>query len=110
MAKGNNYFNAIPTSDTLDSNSDIPIAETVNAHVASTNDSSPLSGSGGNGDAVPTSTTTSANDTIMVEITAPANLHEGYKFDAFFNGVSFPVIVVSGFTHPCFFLLEILDN
>jgi len=31
----------------------------------------------------------------MVEITAPANLHEGYKFDAFFNGVSFPVIVVS---------------
>jgi hypothetical protein len=32
----------------------------------------------------------------MVEITAPANLHEGYKFDAFFNGVSFPVIVVSG--------------
>jgi len=94
MAKGNNYFNAIPTSDTLDSNSDIPIAETVNAHVASTNDSSPLSGSGGNDDAVPT--TSSTNDTIMVEITAPANLHEGYKFDAFFNGVSFPVIVPAG--------------
>jgi|AntRauTorckE5430_2_1112549.scaffolds.fasta_scaffold126967_2 hypothetical protein len=33
----------------------------------------------------------------MVQILAPANLYEGYKFDATYNGVSFPVIVVSVF-------------
>jgi len=32
----------------------------------------------------------------MVEIIAPANLHEGYKFDAVCNGISFPVIVPAG--------------
>jgi hypothetical protein len=31
----------------------------------------------------------------MVEILAPANLHEGYLLDAVYNGISFPVIVVS---------------
>lgn len=32
----------------------------------------------------------------MVEILAPANLHEGYKFDANHNGVPFSVIVPAG--------------
>ena len=33
----------------------------------------------------------------MVEVTAPENLQEGYKFNAVYGGVEFPVIVVSCF-------------
>jgi Cys-rich protein (TIGR01571 family) len=32
----------------------------------------------------------------MVEVTAPANLQEGYKFTAVYEGVEFPVIVPAG--------------
>lgn len=50
MVKGsNNYFNAVPTSDTLDSNADIPIAETVVAHPLGGGDSHHTSSSAADG-------------------------------------------------------------
>jgi len=35
----------------------------------------------------------------MVEVTAPATMLEGYKFRAVYEGVQFPVIVVSADVH-----------
>ena len=37
----------------------------------------------------------------MVEVTAPATMLEGYKFRAVYEGVQFPVIVVSDACSMC---------
>jgi hypothetical protein len=37
----------------------------------------------------------------MVEVTAPANMQEGYKFRAMYEGMQFPVIVVSAHDLKC---------